>query len=520
MRDRVWTNAPSVAGAVTTTAVAALSGNPRLAIGGVARTVADVATNLHSGRRLELEALERGHDRTLAMMPDRSAVEGGRLQSDIEHSYRVAADFAEGALGDRSLMDRTVTPDPERTAGTNPIPESEANALRGEVKQRIDRIIQRLGTEPIDHLRRLTELPGDRYRLVVGRGVKPVLHVEVGHTPDPSKIEVRYTEGQITLRVPPELGHPGADLHTAVRDALAAVAERQHMINLDRSLVVRFEKSMLAQGLSALPLFLAGENLVARLGTVITSSGAARTIVQLIADRVMGRRTMELDDLRWQHDSRDRPWLDDDVRRTIGNQIVDLAHNGRDLAQSFADRLDGTHPGPRPGGQPAVSPGHRAVAEAIQRTLVGRQHGGGSVRIETHDAGNSVTEVRYRIERPGWARSVELRLHFRDGGEGGAVTPTDDRIRFSPAASSAGCGRTTTRAGSTSTSTWTPTRPGSPGPWTGSPTTCCSIGNTGCRGGSGSIRTCSRPPVGVRPPWASECSPRHRSACWRVSGRA
>src|SRR5690606_18561616 len=198
-----------------------------LAIAGV-----ELVTTNRLNRYVTIDRLERQHDRLLAEQPDRSAVEDGRLQLDIDSGFDKAGDLAEIVLGDRSLVRRAVLPDPPTTPDPHAVPERVAIRVRSVVRHDMDVINRLLKSEPIEHLLRVRALSGDRYRLVVrGLGNDAVGRVEVAHTERPDKVEAHVSGNDILLRVPPDFENLSpTQRRAASRETLAELTERQRRL--------------------------------------------------------------------------------------------------------------------------------------------------------------------------------------------------------------------------------------------------------------------------------------------------
>ncbi|WP_460793318.1 hypothetical protein, partial [Micromonospora sonneratiae] len=220
--------------------------------------------------------------------------------------------------------------------------------IRSRVRHEISQISRLLGSEPIEFLKKVRLLDGDRYKLVIrGDARNAVVHVEVAHTADPNKIEVDYTDERITLKVSPDIDT--STMHTAVRDALAKVAERQHELTRhEAGLRAYLERAVRGEGPSAPTVFRVGNEARGGSGTMQASAAVAKALVQVLVDRFNGLRSREIVDLLERHDLEHSGRLTAAQRRNVGGQIGELTTNGHNLARAALDRLDGTPHTPTP----------------------------------------------------------------------------------------------------------------------------------------------------------------------------
>ncbi|MEJ3743598.1 toxin glutamine deamidase domain-containing protein [Actinomycetes bacterium KLBMP 9797] len=432
LADRFARNAPTGASAATLYGAGTLQGIR------VVRTLAaatvDLITNNRLSRYVALDGIERSHDRALSQTADRSGIEDGALQRDLDAGFDQVADLAESALGDRNAAPRTVTPLPEATADSSPVPEAEAAAVRDRTRAEMVMTARQLRADPIDHVVRVRSLGHDRYRLVVrGDGNDAVVRVEVARTADQTKIEIEYADGEITFRVPPELGAATPDdFRAAVREAVREAAERQYRVSRDEAgTLAHLEKGATAEIRQALPTYVAGEGLIAHLGRVLVASSIARSAVQALADRILGHRGLDLADLHQRHDAEHTTRMDGAGRRNVGAQIADLSRNGRSVARAILDRIGGSVRMTAP--SLVTPPSHRAAVDAVRAAIAAVNTNGhrGTFEVARVATDNNfrVTEVVYRSNELGRRYDVEIRIRFDNTvTDGPAVTPADGRV--------------------------------------------------------------------------------------------
>ncbi|MFD1326250.1 hypothetical protein, partial [Micromonospora sonneratiae] len=336
--DRLVANAPTAAAAGTSIAVAAALGAPQLVIRRTTVAAFELATNNRLSRYVTTNKLENKHDRALAQLPDRTGIAEGELQRRVDASYDRAGELAATVLGDRSAAERTMHPDPETTPDTRTVPDAEARPIRSRVRHEISQISRLLGSEPIEFLKKVRLLDGDRYKLVIrGDARNAVVHVEVAHTADPNKIEVDYTDERITLKVSPDIDT--STMHTAVRDALAKVAERQHELTRhEAGWRVYLERAARGEGPSTLMVLGIGN--LPRGGPIAVqvSASVVKALVQVLVDRFNGLRSREIVDLAERYDLEHWGRLTAAQRRNVGGQIGELTTNGHNLARAALDR--------------------------------------------------------------------------------------------------------------------------------------------------------------------------------------
>ncbi|MFD1325487.1 hypothetical protein, partial [Micromonospora sonneratiae] len=437
--DRLAANVPSVLAAGVTITFAAATGHPDLAIRRTVVTAGEIATNNRLNRYVTSVKLERKHDRALAQLPDRTGIAEGELQRRVDTSHDRASELAATVLGDRAAAIRTRWPDPDVAPASQQVPTSQIKLVRNAVRQEVRQIQRLLTADPIEFLKKIRSRPDGSYRLTM-RGDTPgvVVHVEVEYTADPSKINVDYTDGRITLQVPPELGTaPRPELHRAVRDTLTDIAKRQHELTRhEAGARAHLEKATLGAAPSAPFSYNVGEAAREGLGGLQVTSTLAKALAQVLIDRFNGLRSREVADLVERHDFQHWGRLRPAERRSVGNQIGELADNGQFLATAGIDRLADT---PRLPAQTPTSAatGHAAAVRAAQEGMirVNVQHGNPfKLAHVVRDTNGKQTELVYRSSKLGRGYNIEIRISFGTADDGRPVTPGSDRVgrgRFS-----------------------------------------------------------------------------------------
>ncbi|MFG1889040.1 toxin glutamine deamidase domain-containing protein [Micromonospora sp. NPDC049051] len=381
--DRLAANLPNIAGITVSAVLAAVLGTPLLVLRRAVVTGVDLLTGNQITRYDSAAKLERKLDRALAQLPDRSGIADGELQRRVDNSYDRAGDLATSVQGQPTAAERTVRPEEETKPTTEAIPEQAARQVRERVGEEVEQIMATFAETPIEFLdnvsplhgrtdprtrglsRRLRSLGeiglrhrrnvaapvgGDAYELEVAGGVGVVVHVEVAHTKDPNKIEIDYTEKQITFRVSPDLAAATEQatersaensMRAALREALTAVASRQHELTQR----VPSGRTYLARRAAeemplAVPTWWLGNQAISSYGSMQVAASMTKALVQALVDRFTGRRDRELADLLERHDLAQSGRLSAAQRRNVGAQIQELARIGGDLTRTALNRLE------------------------------------------------------------------------------------------------------------------------------------------------------------------------------------
>jgi hypothetical protein len=400
LRDRLIPNLPTGASVGAGLLVAQLISYAGSLVKTWAIAVIDVVTNNYLSRRAALDKAESAHDRTLSRRTDRTRIENGEVQRDVDRGFERARDLAEAVLGDPDLVSRAVEVK-RRVADAGPLPDAEARRLLRRVLGLMDSI-RRDADDPIDYLNDI-HVAGNGYRLVI-RGVRRPVKVEflVRSGQDGDLIEPLYERGgRVTLRVPTAFATGTTDetIAKALRKALEDVVLRYYaLVRDDPRLGAHLGKATAGDRASAGPQWTAGEAGSEGRGSVVSASNTAKSLAQALVARWQGQVVAELKDRRETFDKNASSRTPGRLRRNLAGQVEELSAAGRSLARVLLGRVTGTLPPPDPKPETGADQARTAVDRAIEQS--NDRHGTSFELVEeTTDDSNPV--LKYRARFPG-----------------------------------------------------------------------------------------------------------------------
>ncbi len=277
--DRALRRAPSAVEGGTMFGLADLAGDGTLSTKSVVTSAVDVATRNRLHQISTMDRVDQEHSRGLASTPDTAGVRDTTLQGGIDGSFERAGRFAQDAFGDPDVVSRSLPSRPETPGEHRMLSEVEGGPARDRARTEMTALDRSGEVRSIDHLGRIRERADGSYRLKVpGVGRDAIVRLEAGTTSRPDRIDVEFTgPDRATLWVPKDLAQAtdGA-LHTAVRDAVTEVAQRQFDVRQEDVGVRERVAEQLARDATLPESYVAGEALAPHLGEMIaggTGSG-------------------------------------------------------------------------------------------------------------------------------------------------------------------------------------------------------------------------------------------------------